>query len=326
MAALYHLLYRYTKSIQTCHSGNNQRVLDQRRRIDRALQACANRRGGAFRLHCRSGDDIGHRRPPLTRPAGNPAMSVSKKFAAVTGAGSGIGRAAALALAQAGFTVALLGRTEASLRETQQDAIRAAGGDAQVFPVDVTDEASVDHAFARIAQQFGRLDVLFNNAGRNAPVVSLDEYELDVWNSVVATNLTGVFLCARAAWQMMKAQTPQGGRIINNGSISAHAPRPDTIAYTATKHAVTGITKSLALDGRRYNIACGQIDIGNAATSLTERMTQGVPQADGSLAPEARMDVAHVANAIVQMANLPLDTNILNMTIMATAMPFVGRG
>ncbi|MBK1819003.1 SDR family oxidoreductase [Burkholderia orbicola] len=252
-------------------------------------------------------------------------MSVSKKFAAVTGAGSGIGRAAAIALAQAGFTVALLGRTEASLSKTQ-DAIRAAGGDAQVFPVDVTDEASVDHAFAQIAQRFGRLDVLFNNAGRNAPVVALDEYELDVWNSVVATNLTGVFLCARAAWRLMKMQTPQGGRIINNGSISAHAPRPDTIAYTATKHAVTGITKSLALDGRRYNIACGQIDIGNAATALTERMTQGVPQADGSLAPEARMDVAHVANAIVQMANLPLDTNILTMTIMATAMPFVGRG
>ncbi|RQV09208.1 SDR family NAD(P)-dependent oxidoreductase [Burkholderia cenocepacia] len=252
-------------------------------------------------------------------------MSVSKKFAAVTGAGSGIGRAAAIALARAGFTVALLGRTEASLNETQ-DAIRAAGGDAQVFPVDVTDEASVDHAFAQIAQRFGRLDVLFNNAGRNAPVVALDEYELDVWNSVVATNLTGVFLCARAAWRLMKTQTPQGGRIINNGSISAHAPRPDTIAYTATKHAVTGITKSLALDGRRYNIACGQIDIGNAATALTERMTQGVPQADGSLAPEARMDVAHVANAIVQMANLPLDTNILTMTIMATAMPFVGRG
>ena len=252
-------------------------------------------------------------------------MSVSKKSAAVTGAGSGIGRAAALAIAQAGFIVALLGRTEASLRDTQ-DAIRAAGSDAEVFPVDVTDEASVDHAFAQIAQRFGRLDVLFNNAGRNAPVVALDEYELDVWNSVVATNLTGVFLCARAAWRLMKTQTPQGGRIINNGSISAHAPRPDTIAYTATKHAVTGITKALALDGRRYNIACGQIDIGNAATSLTERMTQGVPQADGSLAPEARMDVAHVANAVVQMANLPLDTNILNMTIMATAMPFVGRG
>ncbi|MEK2603945.1 SDR family oxidoreductase [Burkholderia arboris] len=252
-------------------------------------------------------------------------MSVSKQFAAVTGAGSGIGRAAAIALAAAGFTVALLGRNAASLRETQ-DAIHAAGGDAQVFPADVTDEASVDHAFAQIAQQFGRLDVLFNNAGRNAPAVSLDEYDFDVWNSVVATNLTGVFLCARAAWRLMKAQTPQGGRIINNGSISAHAPRPDTIAYTATKHAVTGITKSLALDGRRYNIACGQIDIGNAATALTDRMTQGVPQADGSLAPEARMDVAHVANAIVQMAKLPLDTNILTMTIMATAMPFVGRG
>ncbi|WP_241288866.1 SDR family oxidoreductase [Burkholderia stabilis] len=252
-------------------------------------------------------------------------MSVSQKFAAVTGAGTGIGRAAAIALAGAGFTVALIGRREESLRETQE-AIRIAGGDAHVFPADVTDEASVDRAFAQIAQQFGRLDVLFNNAGRNAPAVPLDEYDFGVWNDVVATNLTGVFLCARAAWRLMKTQTPQGGRIINNGSISAHAPRPDTIAYTATKHAVTGITKSLALDGRAYNIACGQIDIGNAATSLTERMTQGVPQADGSLAPEARMDVAHVANAIVQMASLPLDTNILTMTIMATAMPFVGRG
>ncbi|VBB14269.1 SDR family oxidoreductase [Burkholderia stabilis] len=252
-------------------------------------------------------------------------MSVSQKFAAVTGAGTGIGRAAAIALAGAGFTVALIGRREESLRETQE-AIRIAGGNAHVFPADVTDEASVDRAFAQIAQQFGRLDVLFNNAGRNAPAVPLDEYDFGVWNDVVATNLTGVFLCARAAWRLMKAQTPQGGRIINNGSISAHAPRPDTIAYTATKHAVTGITKSLALDGRAYNIACGQIDIGNAATSLTERMTQGVPQADGSLAPEARMDVTHVANAIVQMASLPLDTNILTMTIMATAMPFVGRG
>ncbi|WP_176041265.1 SDR family oxidoreductase [Burkholderia stabilis] len=252
-------------------------------------------------------------------------MSVSQKFAAVTGAGTGIGRAAAIALAGAGFTVALIGRREESLRETQE-AIRIAGGNAHVFPADVTDEASVDRAFAQITQQFGRLDVLFNNAGRNAPAVPLDEYDFGVWNDVVATNLTGVFLCARAAWRLMKAQTPQGGRIINNGSISAHAPRPDTIAYTATKHAVTGITKSLALDGRAYNIACGQIDIGNAATSLTERMTQGVPQADGSLAPEARMDVTHVANAIVQMASLPLDTNILTMTIMATAMPFVGRG
>ncbi|MBN6731848.1 SDR family oxidoreductase [Burkholderia multivorans] len=252
-------------------------------------------------------------------------MSVSKQFAAVTGAGSGIGRAAAVALAGAGFTVALIGRTEASLRATQE-AIHTAGGDAHVFPADVTDEASVDRAFAQIAQQFGRLDVLFNNAGRNAPPVSLDAYELDVWNAVVATNLTGVFLCARAAWRIMKAQTPQGGRIINNGSISAYSPRPETIAYTATKHAVTGITRSLALDGRAYNIACGQIDIGNAATALTERMTQGVPQADGRMAPEPRMDVAHVANAVVQMASLPLDANILNMTIMATAMPFVGRG
>ncbi|WP_261521552.1 SDR family oxidoreductase [Burkholderia multivorans] len=252
-------------------------------------------------------------------------MSVSKQFAAVTGAGSGIGRAAAVALAGAGFTVALIGRTEASLRATQE-AIRAAGGDAHVFPADVTDEASVDRAFAQIAQQFGRLDVLFNNAGRNAPPVSLDAYELDVWNAVVATNLTGVFLCARAAWRIMKAQTPQGGRIINNGSISAYSPRPETIAYTSTKHAVTGITRSLALDGRAYNIACGQIDIGNAATALTERMMQGVPQADGSMAPEPRMDVAHVANAVVHMASLPLDANILNMTIMATAMPFVGRG
>ncbi|KVL42999.1 3-oxoacyl-ACP reductase [Burkholderia territorii] len=252
-------------------------------------------------------------------------MSVSKKFAAVTGAGSGIGRAAAIALANAGYTVALIGRNKASLGDTKA-AIVAARGDAHVFPADVTDEASVEHAFARIARAFGRLDVLFNNAGRNAPAVPLDEYEIDVWNDVVATNLTGVFLCARAAWRMMKAQTPQGGRIINNGSISAYTPRPNTIAYTATKHAVAGITKSLALDGRAYNIACGQIDIGNAATSLTERMTEGVPQADGRMAPEARMDVAHVANAVVQMANLPLDTNILNMTIMATTMPFVGRG
>ncbi|KUY88405.1 3-oxoacyl-ACP reductase [Burkholderia territorii] len=252
-------------------------------------------------------------------------MSVSKKFAAVTGAGSGIGRAAAIALANAGYTVALIGRNEASLGDTKA-AIVAARGDAHVFPADVTDEASVEHAFARIARAFGRLDVLFNNAGRNAPAVPLDEYEIDVWNDVVATNLTGVFLCARAAWRVMKAQTPQGGRIINNGSISAYTPRPNTIAYTATKHAVAGITKSLALDGRAYNIACGQIDIGNAATSLTERMSEGVPQADGRMAPEARMDVAHVANAVVQMANLPLDTNILNMTIMATTMPFVGRG
>lgn len=252
-------------------------------------------------------------------------MSASKKFAAVTGAGSGIGRAAAIALANAGFTVALIGRNEASLLETKE-AIAAGHGDAHALPADVSDEASVEQAFSRIAREFGRLDVLFNNAGRNAPAVPLDEYEFDVWNDVVATNLTGVFLCARAAWRLMKAQTPQGGRIINNGSISAYTPRPNTIAYTATKHAVLGITRSLALDGRPFNIACGQIDIGNAATSLTERMNSGVLQADGRVAPEPRVDVAHVANAIVQMASLPLEANILNMTIMASAMPYVGRG
>ena len=252
-------------------------------------------------------------------------MSASKKFAAVTGAGSGIGRATAIALANAGFTVALIGRRAEPLLETRET-IRIAGGAASVFSADVTSEASIEQAFSQIAHEFGRLDVLFNNAGRNAGAVPLDEYSLDFWNDVVATNLTGVFLCARAAWRLMKTQSPQGGRIINNGSISAHSPRPNTIAYTATKHAVTGITKSLALDGRAFNIACSQIDIGNAATSLTERMTRGVLQADGTMAPEARMDVTHIANAIVHMASLPLEANVLNMTIMATTMPFVGRG
>ncbi len=252
-------------------------------------------------------------------------MSTSKQFAAVTGAGSGIGRAAAIAFAASGFTVALIGRRDAPLQETQA-AIDDAGGNAYVAAADVADERSVDAAFAQILREFGRLDVLFNNAGRNAGAVPLDEYPLDFWNDVVATNLTGVFLCARAAWRIMKNQTPQGGRIINNGSISAHSPRPNTIAYTATKHAVSGITKSLALDGRPYRIAYSQIDIGNAATSLTERMTRGVLQADGSMAPEARIDVAHVANAVVHIASLPREANDLNMTLMATTMPFVGRG
>jgi NAD(P)-dependent dehydrogenase (short-subunit alcohol dehydrogenase family) len=252
-------------------------------------------------------------------------MPASKKFAAVTGAGSGIGRAAAVALGKAGFGVALIGRRVEPLLETKET-IDIAGGEAQVFSADVSDAASVDHAFSQIAETFGRLDVLFNNAGRNAGAVALEDYEVDFWNDVVATNLTGVFLCARAAYRLMKAQTPQGGRIINNGSISAHSPRPLTIAYTATKHAVTGITKSIALDGRAYNIACSQIDIGNAVTPLTERMNRGVLQADGRMAPETRMDVTHVANAVVHMAGLPLEANVLNMTIMATAMPFVGRG
>jgi len=252
-------------------------------------------------------------------------MSASKKFAAVTGAGSGIGRASAVALAEAGFAVALIGRRIEPLLETKET-IDTAGGEAQVFQTDVTDAAAVERAFSQIAQTFGRLDVLFNNAGRNAGAVPLEDYEVDFWNDVVATNLTGVFLCARAAYRLMKAQSPQGGRIINNGSISAHSPRPHTIAYTATKHAITGITKSIALDGRAFNIACSQIDIGNAVTPLTERMNRGVLQADGRVAPEARMDVVHVANAIVHMASLPLEANVLNMTIMASAMPFVGRG
>ena len=204
-------------------------------------------------------------------------MPASKKFAAVTGAGSGIGRAAAVALANAGFALALIGRRVEPLLETKE-IIGNAGREAHVFPADVTDAASVENAFAQIARTFGRLDVLFNNAGRNAGAVPLEDYEVDFWNDVVATNLTGVFLCARAAYRLMKTQSPQGGRIINNGSISAHSPRPHTIAYSATKHAVTGITKSIALDGRAYNIACSQIDIGNAATPLTERMNKGVLQ------------------------------------------------
>jgi len=252
-------------------------------------------------------------------------MSSGEKFAAVTGAGSGIGRASAVALAQAGYKVALIGRREAALTETL-DTIVATNGQACVHIADVADPAAVDRVFLEIGQQFGRLDVLFNNAGRNGGAVPLEEYDTTLWNDVVATNLTGVFLCARAAYRLMKQQTPQGGRIINNGSISAHAPRPHTIAYTATKHAVTGITKSIALDGRPFNIACGQIDIGNAATALTERMSQGVLQADGRTATEDRVDVVHIANAVVQMANLPLDVNILTMTIMATRMPYVGRG
>ncbi|MBY4771410.1 SDR family oxidoreductase [Burkholderia ambifaria] len=252
-------------------------------------------------------------------------MQSRKKIAAVTGAGTGIGYAAAVALARAGFGVALLGRRIEPLLATKE-IIEQAGGLAAAIPTDVADEASVNESFTRIEREFGHLDVLFNNAGRNAGAVPLDDYSLEFWNDVVATNLTGVFLCARAAWRQMKRQTPQGGRIINNGSISAHAPRPNTIAYTATKHAVLGITRSLALDGRPFNIACGQIDIGNAATSLTERMNSGVLQADGRVAPEPRVDVAYVADAIVQMASLPLEANILNMTIMASAMPYVGRG
>ena len=240
------------------------------------------------------------------------------KVALVTGAGSGIGRAVARALARDGWTLALMGRREATLRETLPDAL--------ALPADVSDDAQVDAAFAQLRERFGRLDLLFNNAGIGAPPVPVDELSVAQWRAVVDTNLTGSFLCARAAFALMKTQSPRGGRIINNGSISAHAPRPFSAPYTATKHAITGLTKSLSLDGRAFDIACGQIDIGNAATDMTERMAQGVPQANGSMAVEPRMDVEDVARAVVYMAGLPLTANVQTMTVMATAMPFVGRG
>ncbi|MGY8825925.1 MAG: SDR family oxidoreductase [Candidatus Latescibacterota bacterium] len=251
-------------------------------------------------------------------------MSSHEKIALVTGAGSGIGRHSALALIKEGYAVVLVGRRQETLDETAT----LAGDNAKTLavPTDVGNPESVNALFAHIKEQFGRLDVLFNNAGRGAPGVPLEEVEFEDWQSVVAVNLTGAFLCTQAAFKLMKDQEPQGGRIINNGSVSATAPRPNSAPYTATKHAITGLTKSTSLDGRKYNIACGQIDIGNAATDMTERMNNGVPQADGSMAVEPRFDVEHVAQAIVQMANLPLETNIQFITIMATKMPFVGRG
>jgi len=252
-------------------------------------------------------------------------MSSQGKVAVVTGAGSGIGRSAALALLRDGYSVALAGRRVEALEETVSMAGEN-GARALAVPTDASDPASVQGLFAKTKEAFGRLDVLFNNAGTGAPPVPLDELSFEDWSKVVAINLTGVFLCTQEAMKMMKNQTPMGGRIINNGSISAHAPRPNSAPYTATKHAVTGMTKSTSLDGRPFDIVCSQIDIGNAATEMTERMKEGVPQADGSTAVEPRMDVAHVGDAVAQMANLPLDTNIQFMTIMATKMPFVGRG
>jgi NAD(P)-dependent dehydrogenase (short-subunit alcohol dehydrogenase family) len=248
-------------------------------------------------------------------------MTNAQKVAIVTGAGSGIGRASAIALAKEGFRVVLAGRRREALEETASFTPGAS-----VVPTDVADPASIQQLFSSTAQTLGRLDVLFNNAGVGAPSVPLDELSVEQWRRVVDTNLTGVFLCTQQAFRLMKSQSPQGGRIINNGSISAHTPRPNSAPYTATKHAITGLTKSTALDGRRYNIACGQIDIGNAETPLTVRMKQGVPQADGSSAVEPTMDVEHVARAVVYMATLPLDANVLCMTVMATKMPFVGRG
>jgi NAD(P)-dependent dehydrogenase (short-subunit alcohol dehydrogenase family) len=252
-------------------------------------------------------------------------MSTGQKIAVVTGAGSGVGRACALGLLAAGYAVALAGRRRDALEETAGMA-----GDARpralVVPTDVADPAAVAALFAAVKDRFGRLDLLFNNAGGNVPGTPFEDLKAADWNRVVAVNLTGSFLCAQAAFRMMKEQRPMGGRIINNGSISAHTPRPDSAPYTATKHAITGLTKTISLDGRKYDIACGQIDIGNAATPMTQRMQRGVKQANGEVVPEPTMDVQHVANALVHMASLPLDANIMFMTVMATKMPFAGRG
>ncbi|MEA2975662.1 MAG: hypothetical protein QOF19_1182 [Alphaproteobacteria bacterium] len=252
-------------------------------------------------------------------------MDASVKIALVTGAGTGIGKAVSLALLRSGYAVVLAGRRKEPLGETAAEAGEAPSR-TLVVPTDVSDPASVKALFARTQEMFGRLDLLFNNAGVGAPPVSPDELPFEKWKAAVDINLTGSFLCAQEAFRMMRHQNPRGGRIINNGSISAHAPRPFSIAYTATKHAVTGMTKSLSLDGRAYDIACGQIDIGNADTPLTAQAKTGLVQANGTLAPEKQMDVRLVGDAVVYMASLPLDANVLFMTVMATKMPFVGRG
>ena len=252
-------------------------------------------------------------------------MSSKKKVAIVTGAGSGIGKAVALTLLKNGYSVALAGRRADALAGVIREA-KTAGARALAVPTDVGDPASVRALFSRTKERFGRLDLLFNNAGTNAPGIPLEDLTFEQWQKVVSANLTGVFLCTQEAIRIMKAQTPRGGRIINNGSISAHTPRPNSAPYTATKHAVTGLTKSTALDGRKYDIACGQIDIGNALTEMAARMAKGVPQANGEMAVEPLMDVQRVADAVLHMAGLPLDANVLFLTIMATKMPFVGRG
>ena len=249
----------------------------------------------------------------------------SERIALVTGAGSGIGRAVSLALKAEGYSVVLAGRRAERLERTAADAAPS-GGRMLAVPTDVARPDSVRALFARVAETFGRLDLLFNNAGAGAPGIPMEDLTYEQWSAVVAVNLTGPFLCAQQAIRLMKAQHPPGGRIINNGSISAHVPRPNSAPYTATKHAITGLTRSISLDGRKYGIACGQIDIGNAATEMTERMTAGVPQADGTTRPEPRMDVEDVARAVLYMASLPLSANVQFMTVMATNMPFIGRG
>jgi NAD(P)-dependent dehydrogenase (short-subunit alcohol dehydrogenase family) len=252
-------------------------------------------------------------------------MAERSRIAIVTGAGTGVGRAICAGLLSAGYTVVMAGRR----REALEDTARGIGGDDRsvlIVPTDVTDPASVAALFAATKQAFGRLDLLVNNAGIGSPAVPLEEIPFEQWRKVVDTNLTGTFLCTQEAFRMMKDQNPRGGRIINNGSVSAYAPRPLSAPYTATKHAVLGLTKSTSLDGRAHDIACGQIDIGNAATDMTARMAEGVLQPNGTVAPEPRIDPKHVADAVVYMANLPLDVNVLTMTVMATKMPFVGRG
>ena len=252
-------------------------------------------------------------------------MAASPKVALVTGAGTGIGKAVALALMKEGYATVLAGRRADKLEETVSEG-KSTGAKSLAVPTDIGDPAAIKALFAKTKETFGRLDVLFNNAGIGAPPVPLEDLPYETWKQVVDTNLTGMFLCTQEAIKIMKAQKPRGGRIINNGSISAHAPRPMSVAYTSTKHAVTGLTKCISLDGRKDDITASQIDIGNALTELAARMAKGVPQADGSVKPEPLMDVKHVGDAVLHMANLPLDVNVQFMTIMATKMPFVGRG
>ena len=252
-------------------------------------------------------------------------MSSSGKVAIITGAGSGIGKQVAIALAHEGYAVALAGRRKEPLEATAEDA-KAGGASTLMAPTDVSDPASVKALFDATREKFGRLDLLFNNAGVGARPLPLEDLPYEQWKKVIDINLNGAFLCTQEAFRIMKAQQPQGGRIINNGSISAHAPRPNSAPYTASKHGMTGLTKATSLDGRKYNIACGQIDIGNAATEMTARMGQGVPQASGAIEVEPTFDAGNVARAVIYMAGLPLDANVLFMTVMATKMPFVGRG
>jgi len=252
-------------------------------------------------------------------------MAENSRIAIVTGAGTGVGKAISRALLEAGFTVVMAGRRQEVLEAAERE-VRASGTSVLSVPTDITDPSSVAALFAKTRENFGRLDLLVNNAGIGAPAIPLEDLSVEQWRSVVDTNLTGAFLCTQEAFRMMKAQSPRGGRIINNGSVSAYAPRPLSAPYTATKHAVLGLTKSTSLDGRPYDIACGQIDIGNAATDMTAKMATGVLQADGSTAAEPTIDPKHVADAVVYMAGLPLTANVLTMTVMATKMPFVGRG